>query len=109
MWKERLLKYRFALIAAAFVVYMTFFDRNNLISQIEASARYSKMLDDREYYLEEVKRLREERSYLFNEADSNDNELDRIRKRQALEKFGRENYLMKKDNEDLFIIRKSDE
>ena len=47
--------------------------------------------DERAYYLEKIAEVKEEREELFSNPD-------------LLEKFAREQYLMKKPTEDLYII-----
>ncbi len=78
-----------------FFLWILFFDQNNLFEQHKYSKEYKQLLKDKEYYLQKIvedkKRLRE--------LQTND---------ENLEKFAREHYLMKKDNEDIFIIVKED-
>jgi cell division protein FtsB len=47
--------------------------------------------NEREYYEEKLKEVEKDRQELFGD-------------RESLEKFAREKYLMKKENEDVFII-----
>lgn len=70
---------------------MLFFDQNDFITQIKLKQRLSKIEKQKEYYHSEINRTQ--------------NELDNLLNDDAkLEKFAREKYLMKKKNEDLFII-----
>lgn len=53
----------------------------------------------------EVKKLESERDYYTNEIKRNQNEIQELRSNpKQLEKFAREHYLMKKDNEEIFVI-----
>jgi cell division protein FtsB len=75
----------------AFLVWMIFFDRNDLFSQYE--------------YRKQVNKLKQERDFYKKETDQVNKELDELTSNpQKLEKFAREKYLMKKDNEDVFVI-----
>jgi cell division protein FtsB len=74
---------------------MMFFDRNSIISQFRLSATLSDFEDQKEYYLTELEK--DSTSLHILEHDKN-----------ALEKFAREKYLMKKDNEDVYLIIKEE-
>jgi len=88
-----LFKNKFFIITIAFIVWMTFFDKNDLVSQYE--------------YHQQVSKLKQERDYYKVETDKVSKDLDELTSNpQKLEKFAREKYLMKKDNEDVFVIVK---
>lgn len=89
--KERLYKNRYKLIIAAFLLWMIFFDKNNFIDQYKLREQYSKVLEEKEYYQAQIEQARKEREQLFTDE-------------QALEKFAREKYHMKKDEEEVFIV-----
>jgi len=72
---------------------MLFFDRNNLISQFELRSKLNQLKEDKQYYIEEIKKDRKDM-------------LELLSNPKNLEKFAREKYLMKKDNEDIFLIVK---
>ncbi|MBK6267243.1 septum formation initiator family protein [Marivirga sp. S37H4] len=78
-----------------FVIWMIFLDNNDLISQLRLSSKYNDLLKEKEYYQEKIKEVEVDRQGLLS-----DDEL--------LEKFARERYLMKKENEELFIIVQKD-
>lgn len=75
----------------AFFVWIFFFDRNNLISRYKTMRELKDVKKQREFYLQEI------------ENDSKATE-DLLSDTASLEKFAREKYLMKKDNEDIFLI-----
>ena len=75
----------------AFVVWMIFFDKNDLFSQYQYHQQVSKLKQERDFYQKETAKVRKD----LDELTSNP---------QKLEKFAREKYLMKKDNEDVFVI-----
>ena len=86
-----LFKNKFFLVTLAFVVYMIFFDKNDLFSQYQYYQQVSKLKHERDFYLKENEKVNKD----LDELNSNP---------QKLEKFAREKYLMKKDNEDVFVI-----
>lgn len=85
------LKNKFFIAAAFFVIWMSFFDLKDwgLIS-----ARKSKLKDlekSEQHLSAQIKETRQELELLKTSA-------------QTIEKYAREKYYMKKDNEDLFIV-----
>jgi cell division protein FtsB len=87
------LKNKYVYSSLAFIVWMLFFDRNDVISQFELRSKLHQLRDDRAYYIEEIKKDRKDMKELLTNPKN-------------LEKFAREKYLMKKDNEDIFLIVK---
>jgi cell division protein FtsB len=88
-----LFKNKFFLVALAFAVWMVFFDKNDLLSQYQYHQEVSKLKTERDFYkLQNVKVSKD-----LDELNSDP---------QKLEKFAREKYLMRKDNEDVFVIVK---
>lgn len=74
-----------------FVVWMLFIDQDNVINQAKAQMKLAKLKHEREFYLEEIAKGKEELSVLQNDP-------------VMLEKLAREKYLMKRENEDIFIF-----
>jgi cell division protein DivIC len=90
----KLLKNKYILTAAAFAVWMLFFDNRDIITT------HFK-------HRAELNRLEESKAYYQQEIDKTHKELDQLRSDpNILEKYAREKYRMKKDNEDLFVISK---
>lgn len=88
-----LFKNKFFWVTAAFLVWMLFFDKNDLISQYQ--------------YHQEVNKLKTEKSFYTKETEKVTKDLSELTSNPAqLEKFAREKYLMKKSNEDVFVIVK---
>jgi len=77
--------------AAAFVIWLAFIDSKNFISQYELTSEVNKLEDQKSFFMEEIVKTRKEQEELLSSPDK-------------LEKFAREKYLMKKDDEDLFIF-----
>ena len=74
-----------------FVLWVMFFDRNNLMDRYKLIREVNQLQQDKIYYHD---RIREDSARLKELKTSPEN----------LEKFAREQYLMKRDNEDIFII-----
>src|SRR6187401_87770 len=85
------LKNKYVLTVIGFLVWMTFFDKNDFISQYSYRQQLAKLEDDKEYY---GKQIEENRIYTYELKSDPKN----------LEKFAREKYLMKKDDEEIFLI-----
>lgn len=84
-------KNKFIITAFAFVMWLMFFDRNDIISQYKMRAELEKLEEEKEFFIEEIKK-------------DNENLKDLITNPKTLEKFAREKYLMKKDDEEIFVI-----
>ena len=67
------------------------FDQNNLNERRKNNRDYNQLIRERDYFQNKIE---ENRKRILELKTNNDN----------LEKFAREQYLMKKDNEDIFII-----
>lgn len=77
--------------AAAFLLWLAFMDSKNFISQYELQSEVNKLESQKAFFQQEITKTRKEQQELLSSPEK-------------LEKFAREKYLMKKDNEDLFII-----
>ncbi|SFE28901.1 Septum formation initiator [Chitinophaga sp. CF118] len=85
------MKNKFFIAAVAFVVWLSSMDRNNFLSQYELRSEVNKLEDQKAFFQNEIDQTRKEQEELLSSPEK-------------LEKFAREKYLMKKDDEDLFII-----
>ncbi len=85
------LKNKYLLSFSLFLVWVLFFDQNNLLDRYKLVREVHQLQDDRTYYIERISAD----SIRMNELMTNS---------ENLEKFAREQYLMKKDNEDIFVI-----
>lgn len=85
------LKNKYVLTALVFFIWILLFDQNNLIERRKINAEYRELIEERDYYLNKI----EEDKSRIEELKTDD---------ENLEKFAREQYLMKKENEDIFII-----
>jgi len=85
------LKNKYFLVGVFFLVWIIFFDSNRLISVFR--------------YRNELKEIRKEKNYYIEQIQQNKELLHLYQTdKKALEKFAREKYFMKKDNEDVFLI-----
>lgn len=87
----KFLRNKYLLVTAFFVVWMLFFDRNNLFSQLQLRNELNEMKGKLNFYKQKIDEVNKEKEELFGSGT-------------ALEKFARETYMMKKDDEDLFVI-----
>lgn len=85
------LKNKYVLTISVFAIWMLFFDQNNVVDRVKMTAEIKQLEKDREYYLEQIQKD----SARLSELTTN---------RENLEKYAREQFLMKKPNEDVFII-----
>lgn len=87
-WKLLLNKYVMSFVI--FIVWISFMDQHNLITQYKLSSALSEMDDKKEHYIDQIKTTQDKREHIENDR----------------EKFARERYFMKRDNEEVFIIEK---
>lgn len=86
------LRNKFLLATTAFVVWMLFFDRNDVFTQMERKSELNELKESKAYFEKQIAENRRfSKDLQFNVS--------------AIEKYAREKYLMKRDNEDLFIIQ----
>lgn len=82
---------KYFLVSICFVAWMLFFDRNDLLSQYEYRSQLNKFKNEKAFYIAEIEKVKTD----LDELSTN---------RERLEKFAREKYLMKKDDEDVYVI-----
>ena len=88
------LKSKYLITGVAFLAWMLFIDRNDLPLQWKR--------------ISELKQLQQSEKNMTKQITETKNELDQLKTNPAtLEKYAREKYMMKKDNEDLYIISSS--
>ena len=85
------LKNKYVLTVLAFLVWMMFFDRNDVFMQFSQRSKLSQMQQDKLYFKEEIEKNQKIMDDLMNNPEK-------------LERFAREKYLMKKDDEDVYVI-----
>ena len=87
------LRNKYLVFFLLFIFWIIFLDDYNLINQNQMKSKVDNLKDQKEFYITEIKK---DSTELFNLKNDSSKQ----------ERFAREKFLMKKDNEDLFIIRK---
>ena len=82
------------LILILFLVWMLFFDTNSFLIHNELRNDINALEENKDFYKEEIK---QDKFFIEKMKDSNE-----------VEKFAREEYYLKKENEDIFIIEHQD-
>src|SRR5687768_8599589 len=91
------LKNKYILTLLGFTIWMFFFDDRDVIT---THFRHTRELD----------RLKKSKAYFEQQISETRLELEELKSGAAtVEKYAREKYLMKRDNEDLFIIKSNEE
>ena len=91
MFRKRLPKFisnSYFLLTIGFACWMLFFDSEDLVAQYQLTKKVKKLNEEKAYYIEIVKKEREEL----------------MSNQELLEKFAREKYFMKKPTEDVYVI-----
>jgi cell division protein FtsB len=86
-----ILKNKYLITLIALSAWVLFFDKNDLKTQIDLRKDVQKLEEERNYFAREIAQIT---------ADMH----DLCTNPKTLEKFAREKYLMKRDNEDIFKI-----
>jgi len=81
---------RYVLILAIFIVWMVFFDGNSFFNHREFNS--------------EINKLNSEKSYYESQIEGDKELIDKLKSKEELEKFAREEYHMKKENEEIYLI-----
>ncbi len=84
----------YVIILILFVVWMVFFDTNSYFIHKELNDEIKALEQTKEFYEEEIK---EDRKFIEKMKDSNE-----------VEKYAREKYYLKRENEDIYIIEHED-
>lgn len=82
---------KYLITGIAFALWMLFFDRNDITLQLKRVRELKKLLESEKAMDRQITDTKQELSLLKTDPET-------------LEKYARERYMMKKDNEDLFII-----
>ncbi len=85
------LKNRYVVTLAAALIWLGFFDRNDFITTWSYHSKLQSLRKEKAYYEDEIKKYTDDLNNL-------------ITNRHNMEKYAREKYFMKRDNEDVFVI-----
>jgi len=88
------LKNIYVVVLTIFVIWMIFFDTNSLLIHLELQ--------------KEINKLERQKDFLQEEIEKDKELLDKFSDKKELEKFARENYYLKKKNEEIFLIEYED-
>ena len=90
------LKNKYLIAIILFIVWITFFDNFNLIKQSKIKKNIKQLKENKKFYIQEITKDSSEYYDLLNDAEKR-------------EKFAREKFLMKKEDEDVYIIRRKND
>lgn len=90
----KILSNKYVLILILFIIWMLFFDTNSYLIHHELDNDINGLKDNKEFYQEEINK---DKVFIKKMEDSNE-----------IERFAREKYYLKKENEDIFIIEHED-
>ena len=85
------IKNKYLLTVIGLAVWIIFFDKNDVSTQLELREKVSLLQKEKDYFTQEIDVINTQVKELTTNPE-------------ALEKFAREQYLMKRDNEDIFVI-----
>ncbi|MCE3228810.1 MAG: Septum formation initiator [Bacteroidetes bacterium] len=91
MFFLKIIKNKYFLTCIGIVTWLLFFDRNDVFTQMELIQKCRKLNNERNYYITEI----ENNKTALTDLQTN---------KKSLETLAREKYLMKKDNEDVFVF-----
>ncbi|SNR67753.1 Septum formation initiator [Maribacter sedimenticola] len=84
----------YVLVLSAFVIWMLFFDTNSLMIHLELR--------------KEIKKLEKTQDFLKKEIAKDKKIIEKLSSEGELEKFAREEYYLKKKNEEIYLIEYED-
>ncbi len=84
----------YVLVLTVFVIWMVFFDTNSLLIHLELK--------------KEIKNLEKTKVFLMDEIAKDKIVIEKLSSEEELEKFGREQYYLKKKNEEIYLIEYQD-
>lgn len=92
----RFIRNKYLIVTAFFLVWMAFFDNNNWMYLERLTNEANQKKADRAWYKREIEQVKKE----YQEITSSI---------QAMEKFGREKYFMKRPEEDVYVFFEGEE
>ncbi len=84
----------YVLVLTVFVIWMAFFDTNSMLIHMELR--------------KEIKKLEKTQEFLKEEIAKDKEIIEQLSDPKELEKFARENYYLKKKNEEIYLIEYED-
>ncbi len=87
----KLIQNKYLLVIIGLFFWLLYFDKNDVFTQFDLIKKCNKLNSEKDYYITEIENNKKEIIELQNNKES-------------LETFAREKYLMKRDNEDVFVF-----
>jgi cell division protein FtsB len=91
----QLFRNKYFLAGFSLLVWLAFFDRNDFIAQYQYHSKLRQLQEEQLYYKEQITRTRKDMEELLGNPKN-------------LEKYAREQYRMKKADEDVYLILKEE-
>lgn len=82
---------RYIITIVLFIVWLVFFDENNLVSQLQARGELNKLRAEKKYFSDKI----DDYTFQLNALDTDPG---------FVEKYAREHYYFSKENEDIFVV-----
>lgn len=82
---------KYSVTILIFLTWLLFFDKNDIFTQRDLNRQLKKLYDEKKYYLSEIQKNKETSDELKNNV-------------QSIERYAREKYWMKRDNEDVYVV-----
>ena len=86
-----ILRNKYIAALTGFVILMLFIDHNDIFVQLDRRRQLNELLASKRFYEQQIAQTKKNLSDLENNS-------------AALERYAREKYLLKKDNEDVFVV-----
>ena len=87
----QLIKNKYIITATAFIVFVLFIDHNDIFVQLDRQRQLKTLLTSKAWYQQQIELTQKNLNALQNSPS-------------ALEKYAREKFYLKRDNEDLFVV-----
>ena len=87
----KMVRNKYLITITAFIILMLFIDHNDFFAQLEHKRQLNELLTSKKFYQAQIDQTKK------NLADLQNNSA-------ALEKYAREKFLLKRDNEDVFVV-----
>jgi peptidoglycan hydrolase CwlO-like protein len=86
-----ILRNKYLVVVTFFIIWVAFLDTYNLVDRYKNLKRLNHLKSEAQFFRDEIESLNKQYQEIFSE-------------KKDLEKFARETFLMKENNEDVFII-----
>ncbi len=87
---------KYLLALTLFLGWLIFFDENSFLHQLKLQSELNTLTSKREYYIQKLSDIKTDKNQILSN-------------KETVEKFARENYFMKRKDEDLYLIKDAKE